>query len=219
MDITKTPNIGTIAIFGASGATGLVLTKHALKKGIAVNALVRHKNTANIDASKISITEGSIVNSDDVDTTVNNCNAVICVFGPRPPYTDVFCEDATKTIIASMHKHKVSRLLCQTGAMIGEYSFNRTLPFRIMSNSFSQRLPFIANDRNKQEEAVINSGLIWTIVKPPRLTNGVAKGKCYVGTSVRLGLLSSITREDLADFLLSELLEPKFVDKAVFIKN
>ena len=65
----------------------------------------------------------------------------------------------------------------------------------------------------------MHSGLDWTIVKPPRLTDGAAKGKWLAGTDVRLGMLSSITRDDLANFLVTKTLKPQYIGQAVFVRN
>ena len=102
---------------------------------------------------------------------------------------------------------------------ISFYPANRTLPFQLMADMFERRLPQIANDRVGQENVVRNRGVGWTIVKPPRLTDRAAKGKWLAGPEVRVGLLSSISRNDLADFLLAETLMPQHIGQAVFIRN
>ncbi len=88
-----------------------------------------------------------------------------------------------------------------------------------MISLFNQRLPLIARDRAGQEHQVVSSGLNWTVIKPPRLVDKPATGKVLAGTDVKLGLLSSLTREDLADFLINEALSENYVSNAIFIKN
>lgn len=207
----------TIAIFGGSGATGTALIRHALIRGIKVRALVRNANAMNVKSGLVVATEGSLSSAAHVGLCLKGCDAAICVFGQRPPYNDVFCAAATRTIVASMQRLGIKRLVCQTGGMVGEYPANRTLPFRLMVAMFNRRLPLVANDRTGQETAVKRSGLDWTIVKPSRLTNGTANGKWLAGPDVRVSLLSSIARDDLAEFLLQETLEPQFTGQAVFI--
>lgn len=219
MNTVPATELDAIAIFGGSGATGKALIAHALGKGIKIRALARRVGSIDVGAERIEVLEGSPANTDDVMAVLQGCNAAICVFGPRPPYADIFCEDATSNIVTAMRQLGIRRLVCQTGGMIGEYPANRTLPFQLMTDMFKRRLPQVACDRFGQENAVIRSGLAWTIVKPPRLTDGAAKGKWLAGTDVRLGLLSSISRSDLADFLVAETLMPQHVGQAVFIRN
>ncbi len=151
--------------------------------------------------------------------TVHGCCAAICVFGPRPPYTDIFCEAATATIIAAMQRLGMRRLVCQTGGLIGDYPWNRTSPFQLMGSLSNRRWPQQASDREGQERVVMHSGLAWIIVKPPRLTRRAARGKWTAGAGVRLGMLSSITRRDLAAFLLEEALRPRYMNQRVFVRG
>lgn len=219
MNTASTTGVDTVAIFGGSGATGQVLIRQASGRGIKVRALVRNVNSVSFGSDRVELLEGSLSSLDDVTSCLTGCGAVICVFGPRPPYADIFCEDATSTIVTAMQKLGIRRLVCQTGGMIGEYPANRTPPFQLMSDMFKRRSPQVANDRVGQESVVMHSGLAWTIVKPPKLTDGKAKGKWLVGPDVRVGLLSSISRNDLAYFLAAETLIPQHIGQAVFIRS
>lgn len=209
----------TIALFGGTGATGRALIRHALARGIKLRVLVRSADSVNIRSGLVEVIEGSLTSPVYVEFCLKGCEAAICVFGPRPPYTDIFCEAATRTIVKAMQKLGIPHLICQTGAMIGEYPANRTLPFRLMAALFNRRLPQVANDRSAQEDVVRKSGLAWTLVKPARLSDAVARNKWSSGAQVRAGLLSSISREDLADFLLEEAMNPHFAGQAVFIHS
>lgn len=211
--------IKNLTIFGGSGNTGKVLIRHAIERGAKVKALVRNPTALGNNFEKAEILEGSILNPNDVDKSLKNSDAVICVFGQRPPYKDIFCEEATEIIINSMKKNNVDRLVCQTGGMIGDYPENRTFFFRKMTSIFNERLSSVAQDRVAQEKAVIYSELNWTIVKPPRLTDKKSKGTIIAGKDIRLGSLSSITTDDLSEFLLNTSLSDNFSREYVFIKN
>ncbi|MCX5831017.1 MAG: NAD(P)H-binding protein [Deltaproteobacteria bacterium] len=54
---------------------------------------------------------GDIRNRDHLDQAVAGADVVICAFGPREPYKEVFCGDVTGNVIESMKKHDVDRLL------------------------------------------------------------------------------------------------------------
>lgn len=184
-----------------------------------MRALARNTASVRVEAGSGEVVEGALSNPEDVLFVLRGCAAAICVFGPRPPYVDVFCEQATANIVNAMRQLGIRRLVCQTGGMIGAYRANRTLPFQWMADAFRKHTPQIADDREGQERVVMHSGLDWTIVKPPRLTDGAAKGKWLAGTEVRLGLLSSITRADLSGFLLAETVMPQHLGQAVFVHN
>lgn len=208
-----------IAIFGGSGATGKVLISHALRLGLKVSTLARKANSINFGSDRVVVLEGVLSKPEDVIATLQGCDAAICVIGPRPPYTDIFCEQATATIVAAMQQLGIRRLVCQTGGMIGDYRINRTRLFQLMTDMFKRHAPQVAGDRVGQEQVVMHSGLDWTIVKPPRLTDNAAKGKWQAGKDVRLGMLSSITRDDLVDFLLTETVRSQYIGQTVFVRN
>jgi len=63
----------------------------------------------------------------------------------------------------------------------------------------------VARDSAEMERIVVASGVDWTIVRPPRLTNGPLTGRYRVedGRLPRRGIF--ISRADVAHFLLREL--------------
>jgi hypothetical protein len=58
------------------------------------------------------------------------------------------------------------------------------------------------------------SGLDFVIARPTLLTNGSAKGK-YIRTAKLIGVPSSISRADLADFMVEACESMTWVGKAV----
>ena len=209
----------TLALFGGSGATGRQVIRRAVDQGLRVRTLVRDAAKVEASSGLVEVLVGSLLKPEAVNRTIEGTEAVCCVFGPRPPYTDIFCADATRVIIDAMRRRGIDRIVCQTGAMIGEYAKNRSLPFRFMIGLFNRRNPAAARDRDEQERLVFESGLRWTIVKPPKLTNRAAMGKYEVGPGVRVGLMSSISRADIAEFIVNEILTPRHVGEAVFIRS
>jgi putative NADH-flavin reductase len=209
--------IPTIAVFGASGGTGRALIARAADLGWPVRTLVRATGAPIAMTGRLDLRKGDLPSLEDVSLVVMGADAVCCVFGPRPPATDIVCADATRMIVEAMKRLGVRRLICQTGAMIGAYPENRSAPLEWMAGSFERRRPAVAADRAEQERVVRESGLDWTLVKPPRLTDGPAKQHVRIGPELRVGLLSRISRSDLAAVILAEIGSPSYVRKAVFV--
>jgi putative NADH-flavin reductase len=63
------------------------------------------------------------------------------------------------------------------------------------------------------------SGLDWTIVKPPRLTDSSPQGQAQASSSLRVGLLSKVSRASLAAFILDEIQTGRFVRQRIFVKG
>jgi putative NADH-flavin reductase len=219
MLIMTARRVRSLAVFGGSGATGRQIIERAVIKGLRVRTLVRDPGTFEAPAAAVEVVTGSLLDPVDVERTLCGCDAVCCAFGPRLPFTGVFCAQATLVIIEAMQRCKVGRIICQTEAMIGNYPQNRTRPLQAMAWLFNKLDPTMAEDRTGQERVVMESGLKWTIVKPPRLTDHPATGIYHASPHVRLGLNSAISRADTAMFIIKELMAPEHVQETVFIRR
>ena len=205
-------------MFGASGQTGREFIRQATERGLVIIASCRATSRTTLPLS-VEARIGELGDPDHAFDVIAGTQAVCCVVGPRPPHTAAFCADATATIIAAMHQSGVRRFVCLTGAMIGTEAPNWTFGIRLMARMFRRQRPAVALDRMRQETVVIDSGLEWTLVKPPRLTDGVAGGNVVVDRRLRIGLLSKISRADLATFLINECVAPRHVRQAVYVSG
>jgi len=204
-----------LTVFGISGRTGRALVKAAARKW-QIRGYVREGS----EVPGVELIRGSLDDSERVRDAVAGAAAVCCVFGQRQPYRDVFCEAATRTIIEAMRAVGCNRLVCQTGAMIGSgQGLRRSWPFAWMARAFARRYPAIAQDRAGQERVVMESELRWTVVKPPRLTDGPARKRVRAGPDIKVGLLSRVSRAELAAFLLREAESGWFVRCRVVVKR
>ena len=72
----------------------------------------------------------------------------------------------------------------------------------------------VLTDHAKEEDLIKQSTLDWVIVRPPRLTNGPYTGRYQSGEDVRGGtLLASISRADVADFMVKQLTGDRYVQR------
>ncbi len=209
----------TISVFGASGKTGLCVVKQALANSYKINALCRNPDAIPFKNTSLKIFTGSLLDKIVVHKTIEGSDAVICVFGPMKPYNDIFCAEATENIITAMLSLGIRRLICQTGALIGKTPVRRSLFMRFLMKTYNGKFPESARDRDMQEELIMKSSMDWTIVKPPRLSNGKRKGKYSTGENLKVSAFSSATREDAADFILSQLESDNYLKKLPIIKN
>ncbi|MDR4470337.1 MAG: NAD(P)H-binding protein [Nitrospira sp.] len=207
-----------LAVFGGSGRVGTAVLRLATTRGWTVRALVRPSSQCR-EETGIKIIRGSLDSSSDVLMTLHGAHAVLCLYGPRSAQSNPFCARATRRVIAEMQVIGVRRLLCLTGAMVGVLPSNVSLALRAMAVTYRYWCPELAADASEQERVVIESQLDWTLVKPPRLTNSAATDLTRSGPAVHVGLLSHISRDDLATFLLDEARDSQYVQKRVYICN
>ena len=69
-------------------------------------------------------------------------------------------------------------------------------------------------DKETQDSLIRNSDLEWINVCPPRLTQGPRTGVYRFGVDLRPSPLSKISRADVADFMLNQLIDNTFVRKS-----
>lgn len=207
-----------VAVFGASGRTGRAFVQVAAEAGLLQRL---HYRTAPAEASPdtATVVVGSLNDPTAVREVLRGADAAVVLFGPNPSATRVFCATATKAIIAGMRTQEVPRLLCLTGAMIGELPGNVSLGLKLMSFGVRRTgQAEVLDDRDHQERLVRGSKLQWVTVKPPRLTDA-AGGEVDAGPAVKVGLGSHCSRAALARFLVGELMQPKFANSPVYVKD
>lgn len=205
-----------IAIFGASGRTGIELVKQSLEKGHAVTAFVRDPARLAVEDKKLSLVVGDVLDPASVDQAVKGQDAVICALGGGADLKKTSLRAiGTINIINSMNKHEVDRLLAVTAMGVGE-SWD-TLS-RMNKIFFATVLKSARDDHEAQESAIKESGLDWTIVRPSGLQDGPRTGVYDFGELIQANK-STINRADVADLIIKELEQKELIGKAVTISN
>jgi putative NADH-flavin reductase len=207
-----------ICIFGASGATGLALTRLAMERNLDVVAFVRSQAAGDKLPPGLTVVTGNILDRTDVERAIHGVDVVICLIGPRPSASEAFCTDAMQNITEAMQAQGVRRLLCVTGAMVGDYP-HLSWFMRSIKKSYRKQQPALAQDRADQEKCLETSGLDWTLVKPPRLTNAKGSGTIRSGEALKVGAMSRISRADLARFLLEQVDSQLYVGKRIVVES
>src|ERR1700694_5483141 len=119
--------------------------------------------------------------------------------------------DAIRVLIAAMKARSVKRSICVTGFGAGDSR---------ASIGWLQRLPFqivfgrAYDDKSLQERLIKESGLDWTIVRPGVLTSGPRTGRYEVLAEARQMRNGSISRADVAAFLVRQIEDWSYVHKA-----
>lgn len=216
-------------VFGATGGTGRQLVEQACRSGHEVRAVVRDRsklderrpapadNTGRtaeqvrgFPASNpgLTVLEADVMDPVAIAPIIADCAAVVSTLGPagaRAP-TSV-CTDGATSIVKGMREADVQRLVVVSAAGIstdGDGPFTKYVVKPILQRAL--RHPF--DDARRMEAVVRESGLDWTIVRPPRLTNGPHTGRYRSAVDVNVRRGFRISRADLADAILRCITEP-----------
>lgn len=212
-----------LVVFGASGRIGAELVRQGMAAGHQITAVVREGSTVELPVPVGVRPAAQVVTADVMDagaiaSVVAGHDAVLSVLGPRGRGPTSVLTDGVRSVLPAMEEAGVRRLLVVSVAGIhttGDDPFTKYVvkPIlgRILRDSFA--------DARQLEEVVRASALDWTIVCPPRLTNGAAKGSIRSNSEgiVRGGF--SITRADVATYLLGAVEDAAVIRKTVVIAN
>ena len=204
-----------LAIFGATGKTGIEITKQALAKGYQVTAFVRDPARLPIRDDRLTFIIGDIEDPSLVHQAVRGQDAIVCALGSRDLKITSIRTIGTKYIIQAMVESSVRRLIIISAMGTGESWDTLSL---INKFFYAVLLRSTRKDHESQEAIVKKSGLDWTIIRPSGLTDGPRTGKYEVGELVS-AKKSTISSADVADLILKELEQNALVSKAVTITN
>lgn len=205
-----------IVIFGAAGSTGRVLVEQALEKGYEVTGFDRHTQALmTIQNPKLSIVQGDIFNADQVEAAIAGQDAVLCVLGVKPGVTIPVCSKGTENIIAAMQKVGVKRFICQSAFVVAALDGERREVSWILPLSLKlfPKVKSMFADKLIQEREVRQSDLDWIIVRPATLTDGPKTGNYKAGVPLSIGLNAKISRADVADFLLKQVVDDTYLHR------
>jgi uncharacterized protein YbjT (DUF2867 family) len=209
-----------LAVFGGTGRTGRALLATSLAHGWQVRAFVRTQAGASLPLPPgLVVVHGFPDYLPDIVTAVEGTDGVCCVVGPHARSPEAFCAAMTQRIVEAMRSVRVRRLVCLTGAMIGAGPGNVSPAMRAMARLFRWHAPDLAADRAQQEAVVMASGLDWTLVKPPRLTDGAAAGVVHADAVLPVGLRNRVSRRDLAEFIFRAATQDRFVGQKVYVRS
>lgn len=211
-----------IVVFGANGPTGRLLTKQALAEGHTATAVTRHPETFPFTHECLQVRRADVFDLASVEQAVSGKDAVLSVLGvPFSRRTITLYSQGTAHIVQAMNHHGVRRLVCVSSAATdphrrfhdtgGGFVFEKILkPFFVLVVGRT-----LYADLRRMETLVMNSRLEWTIVRPSGLFETLEVTNYRVAETYISGRFTS--RADLADCMLQQLADDRYLRKAVAV--
>lgn len=207
-----------ITVFGATGGTGREVVKQALADGHRVTAYVRTPSKLTIEHDALTVVQGELDSAEKLATALAGADAVISALGPTANKPGNLLTSGMQRIIMAMKSVDVKRLIATTGAGVPDPNDKPKLINRILELALKLFAKHVLSASKGMVEAIRNSGLDWTLARAPRLTDKPATGNLKVGY-VGEGLGTQLTRADYARFLLDQLSDDQWVQKAPALSN
>src|SRR5437667_2510259 len=74
-----------LVVLGATGSTGMEVVRQAIERGHSVTAFVRSPERLKPFNDRITVKQGDVLNSADLEQVIQGHEAVVSAFGPRVP--------------------------------------------------------------------------------------------------------------------------------------
>ncbi|KAK7586101.1 hypothetical protein V9T40_003977 [Parthenolecanium corni] len=187
-----------IAIFGASGMTGICAVDAALNQGLQVRALLRDPTRLPEKYhSQIEIIQGDVLVQTDVEKTVKGQDGVVVALGTRndlSPTTDM--SEGLKNIVSAMKKENVEKIsVCLSAFLFYD----------------PEKVPAMFKDLNADHQRMFDylkeqGTLKWIAVLPPHIAD-TPSSPYTVKHDVSPGRV--ISKRDLGAFLVESLNNPE----------
>jgi putative NADH-flavin reductase len=207
-----------LAIFGGTGRAGQLLVRDAVTAGHNVVVLARTPSKLDLSSDLLRVIRGDALDPRSVRETVAGADAIISLLGPEKDAPPLAVSRATANIIAAAGDCRVSRLLATAGAGVGDALDRPGLADKLIVALLRAASRDAYTDMGATARGVRASGLDWTLVRVPRLTDDAARGAPKAGYLGR-GAGMRLSRSGLAAFLLAHATDTTFVHRAPVVSD
>jgi putative NADH-flavin reductase len=198
-----------LLILGATGGIGQFLVRYALKRGHDVTAFVRSPQKITLTHERLRVIQGNLLDAGQLAKVMAGHDAVLSAFGPLILGPTTMRTVFGRAVAQAMRVSGVKRILLVSSAFLFSemFFFGRVLRGILFGN--------VVVDDAGMELAISRDYLDWTIVRPPRLTNGDLTRNIRVMDDRLPAGGMTISRADVADFMLHEVEEAAHLQQIV----
>ena len=194
-----------LVIFGSTGGIGKQVVEQALAAGHDVTAVARRPEAVTTRHKNLEVIRGDVLDPATIGQAVVGKDAVISALGVANRAPTTLYSEGIANIMQAMYTARARRLICvsasglEPGPRLQRW-IAKPLLWRILKNMYT--------DLVRMEGMVTASNLDWTILRPPRFTNGPRTGHYQIAVNKHLSRGSLISRADIADCILAQLKNP-----------
>lgn len=202
-----------LVVLGATGGTGLEIIRQTIKRGHSVTALVRSPERLSMSAfdDHLDIIKGDLLNQPELERVIEGRDAVLSAFGTRTGEPRVQGRFAT-----ALRKAMMQTGVRRVALMSTSFLFRDSIAPFIVGRLFFRK---VMTDASEMEGVISESGLDWTIVRPVRLTDAPYTGRYRVQEGHLPTLGFTISRADVADFMIKAVENRSSTRKIVGVCN
>ncbi|NUS17174.1 MAG: NAD(P)H-binding protein, partial [Streptomyces sp.] len=155
-----------------------------------------------------------------VTAAVTGADAVVSALGVERTWrglrSPTVMAEAAQRIVAGMREAEVGRLVWLSGLGVGDTLAEVPLLPRL---GYRALLGRVYADKAAGERLLRRSGLDWTLVYPVMLTNGARTGRYRHGERLALRGVPTVSRADVADFILGRVTSGDYLHKIAVVAD
>jgi putative NADH-flavin reductase len=210
-----------LTVFGATGGVGREVVTQALDARHDVRAYVRNPAKLDLTHPNLTVITGELTDREAVQRAVRGADAVISALGPSldRKATGMPLVAGTRTIVEAMRAEGVERYIGIATPSVRDPRDTRSVLGLIVPLMGRAFLPRAYRELLAMSQLIIDSPLDWTIARFTRPTDGARTGTVRAGYLGRDRIRASITRADIAAFLLDQTIDTRFHRAAPAISN
>jgi len=160
-----------IVVIGSAGRTGRLVLEEGIRRRHAMTAFTRRPDALADLAGLGMVVHGDARNLEDIRRAVRGQDAVISIVAPEGRGPTTVVSDVARAELTAMGEAGVRRIVTVSVSAIE----GRRPWILINLVRWILRKPYA--DFARMERLVASSGLDWTIVRPPYLSNGRTTGR------------------------------------------
>ena len=206
-----------IVVFGANGGIGKQVVEQALDAGHQVTAILRTPSKLILTHPNLSIVQGDIMQANTFDEHLQNKEVVVSAIGKNSTKKTTLYSQGNKNLIDAMQRTGLKRAFFISSSGI-DVNPTHSLLVRLATSYILQTiLRYMYADQLKMEMLIKKSAIDWTIIRPPKLNDKEKTGKYRVSATGFLHNGLSISRADVAHFIVEHFDNKEIIGKTIEI--
>ncbi|WP_433626357.1 NAD(P)-dependent oxidoreductase [Nocardia sp. CA-120079] len=201
-----------VTVFGATGGIGRFVVAQLLAAGHHVTAVVRNPAKLTLTYPDLAVVTAELTDTTAVTEAVTGADAVISALGPSLKRSDTGrpVTDATKTIVAAMQAAGVSRFIGLATPSLADPRDKPHWKHKVLPVMARLAFPNALIELENMTAAVTGSGLDYTIARITAPKDKPATGHIRSGFLGHHRIGSTMSRADIAAFLITQLTDTRY---------
>lgn len=216
--LVSEPKPLSIIVIGGTSGIGLELVKLALERGHSVTAVSRNPAKLSLEHPQLTKAAGDILSESDMTRLIVGHDIIVSTVGLAAGKRNVtLFSQGTMNLLNVIQQTNQKRLISVSAIGAGDskghggFLFDAILQPLVLGDDI--------DDKTRMEQLLINSDIDFTIVRPAILTNDLALRDYRIFTDLTGVETGSISRQDVAHFILSVAEQKAYVRQVVTLSN